>query len=242
MAMDARRWISFLEQDLLAEPDVQQCVAADAFLWRHQEQELSPSLENESSKGEPLSQGKPCSKKRARDETYPAAGGVIAKSCREKMRRDRLNDRFVELSAVLEPDKPPKTDKASILRDAARILSQLRSDTQHLKDANHQLQETIKELKAEKNELRDEKFTLKSEKERLERELDSVNGIPSDYNLSHAPVVHVASVAAFNPSTGGPHMPKSDTLDVPYSLAMSRWMHQATVDVSNDRVLRPHVA
>lgn len=55
--------------------------------------------------------------------------------------------RFMELSAVLEPDKPPKTDKASILRDAARILSQLRVETQHLKDANCQLQETIKELK-----------------------------------------------------------------------------------------------
>ncbi|MCO5555875.1 hypothetical protein L7F22_009419 [Adiantum nelumboides] len=218
--MDASRWISdLLEHDLLVESDLQQYAAAETYLWCHNaDQQLSP---------------------RARDE---CPNGVIAKACREKMRRDRLNDRFVELSAVLEPDKTPKTDKASILRDAARILSQLRVETQHLRDANQQLQEAIKELKDEKNDLRDEKFILKSEKERLEKQLTSVNSIPPDY-MSHASAVHAAGIAAFSPQTGGHHLQKPDPFaDVSFSLAMSQWMPQATVDISNDHVLRPPVA
>ena len=53
----------------------------------------------------------------------------------------------MELSALLEPCKTPKTDKGSILRDATRILGQMRVEMQQLKDANNRLQETIKELK-----------------------------------------------------------------------------------------------
>jgi hypothetical protein len=58
-----------------------------------------------------------------------------------------FNNRFLELSAALEPGRPPKTDKATILSDAVRILSQLRSEAQVLQDTNNQLRETIKELK-----------------------------------------------------------------------------------------------
>lgn len=55
--------------------------------------------------------------------------------------------RFVELGALLEPGRPPKTDKAAILVDAVRIVTQLRTETQKLKDSNLSLQEKIKELK-----------------------------------------------------------------------------------------------
>lgn len=58
-----------------------------------------------------------------------------------------MNSRFVELSSVLEPGRPPKSDKAMILSDAARALVQLRSDVQQLKEANEKFQETIKDLK-----------------------------------------------------------------------------------------------
>lgn len=58
-----------------------------------------------------------------------------------------MNFRFVELSSVLEPGRPPKSDKAMILSDAARVLVQLRSEAQQLKETNEKLQETIKDLK-----------------------------------------------------------------------------------------------
>nr|KYP53467.1 Transcription factor ILR3 [Cajanus cajan] len=90
------------------------------------------------------------SKKRVRSESCAASS---SKACREKLRRDRLNDKFVELGAILEPGRPIKTDKAAILIDAVRM--------------------------AEKNELRDEKQRLKAEKEKLEQQLKSLNAQPS---------------------------------------------------------------
>jgi len=53
----------------------------------------------------------------------------------------------MELGSILEPGRPPKTDKAAILMDAVRMVTQLRSEAQKLKDANSSLQEKIKELK-----------------------------------------------------------------------------------------------
>lgn len=55
--------------------------------------------------------------------------------------------RFVELGSILEPGRPPKTDKAAILIDAARMVTQLRDEALKLKDSNTSLQEKIKELK-----------------------------------------------------------------------------------------------
>jgi len=55
--------------------------------------------------------------------------------------------RFVELGSILEPGRPPKTDKAALLNDAVRMVTQLRDETQKLKDSNTSLQEKIKELK-----------------------------------------------------------------------------------------------
>lgn len=55
--------------------------------------------------------------------------------------------RFVELGSILEPGRPPKTDKAALLIDAVRMVTQLRGEAQKLKDSNSSLQEKIKELK-----------------------------------------------------------------------------------------------
>jgi len=55
--------------------------------------------------------------------------------------------RFVELGSILEPGRPTKTDKAAILIDAVRMVTQLRGEAQKLKDSNQGLQEKIKELK-----------------------------------------------------------------------------------------------
>lgn len=60
---------------------------------------------------------------------------------------DIVNHRFLELGAILEPGRPPKTDKAAILVDSVRMVNQLRGEAQKLKDSNSNLQEKIKELK-----------------------------------------------------------------------------------------------
>lgn len=48
---------------------------------------------------------------------------------------------------MLEPGRPPKTDKAVILVDAVRMVNQLRGEAQNLKDSSESLQEKITELK-----------------------------------------------------------------------------------------------
>lgn len=115
------------------------------------------------------------SRKRLKSESCNASG---SKACREKSRRDRLNERFVELGSVLEPGRPPKTDKAAILGDAVHMVGQLRSEAQKLRESNEDLQEKIKELKAEKNELRVEKQTMKEEKEKLEQQVKALTSHP----------------------------------------------------------------
>lgn len=51
------------------------------------------------------------------------------------------------MSSVLDPGRPPKTEKVAILSDAQRMLIELRTETQKLKESNEELQEKIKELK-----------------------------------------------------------------------------------------------
>eukprot|EP00249_Psilotum_nudum_P018165 c26670_g1_i3 orf=389-877(+) len=138
----ASRWMSFLEENLLEE-DI---ATANPFFWYAQ---TAPnqcgSMENDSSKGDSDDQDKLCIRKRSRDES--SNGASASKACREKMRRDRLNDRFMELSAILESGKTPKTDKATILADAVKVVTRLRTEAKQLKEETHQLKEAVKELK-----------------------------------------------------------------------------------------------
>ncbi|WCJ31300.1 basic helix-loop-helix (bHLH) DNA-binding superfamily protein [Euphorbia peplus] len=173
-----------------------------------------------------------CSKKRGRSES---CSGTSSKACREKQRRDRLNDKFLELGSILEPGRPPKTDKAAILIDAVRMVTQLRGETQKLKDSNSSLQEKIKELKTEKNELRDEKQRLKAEKEKLEQQLKAVNAQPS---FMTPPAIPAAFAAAQAQAPGNKLVP---FIGYP-GVAMWQFMPPAALDTSQDHVLRPPVA
>ncbi|XVF77653.1 hypothetical protein PTKIN_Ptkin14bG0064500 [Pterospermum kingtungense] len=173
------------------------------------------------------------SKKRVRSES---SNGSSSKACREKLRRDRLNDKFMELGSILEPGRPPKTDKAAILIDAVRMVTQLRGEAQKLKESNSSLQERIKELKAEKNELRDEKQRLKAEKEKLEQQLKAMNTQPSF--MAPAPAIPAAFAAAQGQAPGNKLVP---FISYP-GVAMWQFMPPAAVDTSQDHVLRPPVA
>ncbi|KAK3427122.1 transcription factor ILR3 isoform X2 [Eucalyptus grandis] len=143
--------------------------------------------------------------------------------------------RFLELASILEPGRPPKTDKAAILIDVVRMVTQLRGEAQKLKDSNSSLQEKIKELKAEKNELRDEKQRLKAEKEKLEHQLKAMNAQPS---FLPPPPAIPAAFATQGQAPGNKLVP---FIGYP-GVAMWQFMPPATVDTSQDHVLRPPVA
>ncbi|GMJ10275.1 basic Helix-Loop-Helix 105, iaa-leucine resistant3 [Hibiscus trionum] len=174
------------------------------------------------------------SKKRVRSESCNVSS---SKACREKLRRDRLNDKFMELGSILEPGRPPKTDKSAILIDAVRMVNQLRGEAQKLKDSNSSLQERVKELKAEKNELRDEKQRLKAEKEKLEQQVKAINAQPN-FMRPAPPAIPAAYAAAPGQVPGNKLVP---FIGYP-GVAMWQFMPPAAVDTSQDHVLRPPVA
>ncbi|GAB4850931.1 hypothetical protein Ancab_030231 [Ancistrocladus abbreviatus] len=114
---------------------------------------------------------KQCTRKRGRLDSCSKAGN---KACREKLRREKLNDSFSDLSSVLETGRTVKMDKLLILGDAIKVLSQLKTEAEEFKVENERLQEEIRSLKAEKNELRKEKLMLKAEKEKMEQQLKAL--------------------------------------------------------------------
>lgn len=62
---------------------------------------------------------------------------------------DRIGfmSRFLELGSVLDPGRPAKVDKAVVLVDAVRMVTQLREEAQKLKESNESLQVKINDLK-----------------------------------------------------------------------------------------------
>ncbi|KAK9179840.1 hypothetical protein WN943_029046 [Citrus x changshan-huyou] len=120
------------------------------FSWPEQ----SGSADNDISSTGVVPQENENTRKRARSDSCSRPG---SKACREKLRRERLNDRFLDLSCILEPGRPARTDKPAILDDAIRVLNQLRTESQELKETNEKLQEEIKSLKSE-NKFQKKKF------------------------------------------------------------------------------------
>ncbi|KAF9588313.1 hypothetical protein IFM89_008730 [Coptis chinensis] len=203
-----------------------------AFEWPSQPLNALSNVEMEAPFGDTDGIKETGSKKRARSEACSASG---SKACREKMRRDKLNERFVELGSILEPGRPPKLDKAAILSDAVRMVTQLRGESEKLKESNESLQEKIKELKSEKNELRDEKQRLKAEKEKLEQQVKAMSSQPSF--MPHPSAIPTA----FAPQAQAPGNKLMPFIGYP-GVAMWQFMPPAAVDTSQDHVLRPPVA
>ncbi|KAF6173905.1 hypothetical protein GIB67_039856 [Kingdonia uniflora] len=203
------------------------------FQWQHPQTLSNVSVEVEGSLADSDGLKETGPRKRVRSETCNASG---SKACREKMRRDKLNGRFLELASILEPGRIPKTDKAAVLTDAVRMVSQLRSEAQKLKDSNENLQEKIKELKAEKNELRDEKQRLKAEKDKLEQQVKSIGTQPGF--LPHPTAISAPFTAPGQATASNKLMP---FIGYP-GVAMWQFMPPAAVDTSQDPFLRPPVA
>ncbi|XWS55055.1 hypothetical protein CRYUN_Cryun10bG0142200 [Craigia yunnanensis] len=86
----------------------------------------------------------------------------LQKADREKLRRDRLNEHFLELGSALDPDRP-KNDKATILIDTVQLLKDLTSQVTKLKAEYATMTEESRELTQEKNDLKEEKASLRSD-------------------------------------------------------------------------------
>ncbi|KAL9686618.1 hypothetical protein QQ045_031011 [Rhodiola kirilowii] len=140
----------------------------------------------------------------------------------------------MELGCILEPGRPPKVDKAFILNNAIRLVTQLQEET-YKQESNENLQHKITELKAEKSELRDDKLRLKMEKEKLEMQVKvfamqpSFLPYPSTIPDPFATQTQFGS-GEFVPYISYPGMP------------VWPFMPAATVDTSQNHVLRPPVA
>ncbi|XP_052207712.1 transcription factor bHLH104 [Diospyros lotus] len=187
--------------------------------------QVDASLPGAATRGEECTE-KECPRKRGRNDPCSRLG---TKACRERQRRERLNDRFLELSLVLEPGRAPKTDKFAILSDAIRVLKQLRTESQEFKDTNEKLLEEIKSLKAEKNELREEKLVLKADKERMQRLVKGMSVSPPGFLPAHPAQYHSgASKMAVFPSYG--------------FVPMWQCLPPSTMDTSKDQELRPPAA
>ncbi|KAG4212518.1 hypothetical protein ERO13_A02G170900v2 [Gossypium hirsutum] len=99
----------------------------------------------------------------------PIAARKVQKADREKLRRDRLTEQFLELGNTLGdvyPDRP-KNEKATILVGTIQMLKDLTAEVNRLKAERSSLAEESRELTQENNELREEKASVKADIENL---------------------------------------------------------------------------
>ncbi|XP_059598917.1 transcription factor bHLH104 isoform X2 [Vitis vinifera] len=140
--------------DLLDYCIIEDATSADYF-WANQ----SPSREINALVVDTVSTEKRCKRGREKGERCSRAE---SKACREKMRREKMND-----------------------SDAIHVLNQLRTEARELKGKTQKLREDIRTLKAEKSELREEKLILKADKEKMQQRVKAMNVVPPGYVPAH---------------------------------------------------------
>jgi len=94
----------------------------------------------------------------------------VHKSEREKRKRDKQNDLFGELGNMLEPDRQ-NNGKACILSDTTRMLKDLLSQVESLRQENGALKNESRYVALERNELLDENNMIRNEVSELQNEL-----------------------------------------------------------------------
>ena len=108
------------------------------------------------------------SKKRGREEHNSSgrpengSNGKMNKSQREKRRRDALNNHFMGLSGLLDPGSTValKTDKATIVVEAARVIKQLRAQLQQKAESLHDVTATNETLTKARESILQDKHKL----------------------------------------------------------------------------------
>ncbi|XP_022987196.1 transcription factor bHLH47-like isoform X1 [Cucurbita maxima] len=96
----------------------------------------------------------------------------IHKAEREKLKREHLNDLFLDLANALELTEP-NNGKAAILCEASRLLKDLFAQIECLRKEQTSLLSESRYVNIEKNELREETSDLASQIEKLQSELQS---------------------------------------------------------------------
>uniref|UniRef100_A0A2P2KQ17 Transcription factor bHLH47 isoform X2 n=1 Tax=Rhizophora mucronata TaxID=61149 RepID=A0A2P2KQ17_RHIMU len=129
----------------------------------------------------------------------------VHKAEREKLKREQLNDLFLDLGNVLELTQP-NNGKASILCEATRTLKELFSQIGSLKKDNVSLMSESNYVAIERNELDEEKSVLESEVEKLQSALNA-RAVQSKPDLNLPP-------PEFRQPELAPHFP-SESLGLP---------------------------
>lgn len=96
----------------------------------------------------------------------------IHKAEREKMKREHLNELFLDLANALDLSEP-NNGKASILIEASRLLKDLLCQIQSLKKENVSLLSESHYVTMEKNELQEENSSLETQIEKLQGEIQA---------------------------------------------------------------------
>ncbi|XP_028788500.1 transcription factor bHLH47 isoform X1 [Neltuma alba] len=96
----------------------------------------------------------------------------IHKAEREKMKREHLNDLFVDLANALELGQQ-NNGKASILCEATKLLRDLLGQIEALKKENVSLLSESHYVTMEKNELQEENSDLETQIEKLQGEIEA---------------------------------------------------------------------
>ncbi|KAK9791342.1 hypothetical protein WJX73_001044 [Symbiochloris irregularis] len=178
-----------------------------------------------------------------------AASAARNKACRERQRRERLNDRFTELAKVLEPGKTAKTDKTNIIDDAMRIVTQLRGENGQLRQLNKFLEERVSQHAAH---VRSGRSAIAAA---------GTDAIHHKWRFSSARVWHGSSIgpapnagphadrqsrpaAAPKPSFVKPEFPQGLLLPggLQFTPNMGSWLPPSTLDTSQDSIRRPPAA
>ncbi|XP_073298328.1 transcription factor bHLH47 [Primulina huaijiensis] len=106
----------------------------------------------------------------------------IHKAEREKLKRDHINELFLDLNKALDLNHP-SNGKASMLRDTVRLLGELLAQVDHLKNENAALLSESNYVTIEKDELIEENSALDAQIKKLQSEIDErENSSNSDYS------------------------------------------------------------
>ncbi|XP_010546054.1 PREDICTED: transcription factor bHLH47 [Tarenaya hassleriana] len=109
------------------------------------------------------------------------------KAAREKLKREHLNELFLELANALELDQP-NSGKASVLSEATRFLKDLFGQIECLRKENACLLSESHYVTAEKNELKEETSALETQISELQTGIEArANQSKPDINASSPP-------------------------------------------------------
>ncbi|KAK8710725.1 hypothetical protein V6N13_146038 [Hibiscus sabdariffa] len=109
----------------------------------------------------------------------------IQKAEREKLKREYLNELFLDLANALDPNQP-NNGKASVLHEATRLLKDLFSQIESLKKENSSLLSEFHNVNIEKNERKEENSTLETQIRELRSEI-GIKVAQSKTNLNEPP-------------------------------------------------------